>query len=316
MDIRTTHVPGFKIGTAEDREGLTGVTVFLAPEDGAAAGLDVRGCAPGTRETDLLSPEKTVQKIHAVVLSGGSAFGLEADSGVMRYLAEQGIGFPVGDSPVPIVCGAVLFDLSIGDPHAFPDLEMGIKAASAAGTDFPVGCYGAGTGASVGKLTGFEHAMKSGAGYAEIILPDGLAVGTYMAVNACGEIYDQDKILAGALADDDRTIISSHRLMLEGYERNMGGNTSIGCIITNADLTKTECRMVSTMAHDGLARSIRPVHTSMDGDTLFTMASGEVKTTIDTVGYLAEEAVRLAVLDAAASAEGMGGRPAYRDIIK
>ena len=169
MDIRTTHVPGFKIGTAEDREGLTGVTVFLAPEDGAAAGLDVRGCAPGTRETDLLSPEKTVQKIHAVVLSGGSAFGLEADSGVMRYLAEQGIGFPVGDSAVPIVCGAVLFDLSIGDPHAFPDLEMGIKAASAAGTDFPVGCYGAGTGASVGKLTGFEHAMKSGAGYAEII---------------------------------------------------------------------------------------------------------------------------------------------------
>ena len=147
MDIRTTHVPGFKIGTAEDREGLTGVTVFLAPEDGAAAGLDVRGCAPGTRETDLLSPEKTVQKIHAVVLSGGSAFGLEADSGVMRYLAEQGIGFPVGDSAVPIVCGAVLFDLSIGDPHAFPDLEMGIKAASAAGTDFPVGCYGAGTGA-------------------------------------------------------------------------------------------------------------------------------------------------------------------------
>lgn len=123
MDIRTTHVPGFKIGTAEDREGLTGVTVFLAPEDGAAAGLDVRGCAPGTRETDLLSPEKTVQKIHAVVLSGGSAFGLEADSGVMRYLAEQGIGFPVGDSAVPIVCGAVLFDLSIGDPHAFPDLE-------------------------------------------------------------------------------------------------------------------------------------------------------------------------------------------------
>ena len=178
------------------------------------------------------------------------------------------------------------------------------------------GNYGAGCGASVGKLLGFEHAMKSGAGYAEIILPDGLAVGTYMAVNACGEIYDQDKILAGALADDDRTIISSHRLMLEGYERNMGGNTSIGCIITNADLTKTECRMVSTMAHDGLARSIRPVHTSMDGDTLFTMASGEVKTTIDTVGYLAEEAVRLAVLDAAASAEGMGGRPAYRDIIK
>ena len=144
MITRTISVPGFRIGTAQDRVGLTGVTVILAPEGGATAGVDVRGCAPGTRETDLLSPEKTVQQIHAVVLSGGSAFGLEADSGVMNALAEDGVGFPVGPVSVPIVCGAVLFDLLIGDPKAHPDLAMGYEAAKRADVTFPVGCYGAG----------------------------------------------------------------------------------------------------------------------------------------------------------------------------
>lgn len=315
METRTLHVPGFTIGTAEDRKGLTGVTVILAPEGGAAAGVDVRGCAPGTRETDLLSPEKTVQKIHAVVLSGGSAFGLESDCGVMNFLAEKGIGFPVGDVTVPIVCGAVLFDLSIGDPKVHPDLVMGYEAASRASDTFPVGCYGAGTGASVGKLRGFEHAMKSGAGYAEFSLPSGLFVGAYMAVNACGEIYDKDEILAGALADDDAHFISSHELMMQGFKRQTGTNTSIGCVMTNARLTKAECKAVSGMAHDGYARAIRPVHTTMDGDTVFTMASGEVEAPVDTVGYLAEEAIRLAILDAVKNAESMGGRPAYKNII-
>lgn len=315
MERRTIHVPGFTIGTAEDREGLTGVTVILAPEGGASAGVDVRGCAPGTRETDLLNPEKTVQKIHAVVLSGGSAFGLESDSGVMRFLAEKGIGFPAGPGIfVPIVCGAVLFDLTIGSSHAFPDLAMGYKAAKEAFDTFPVGCYGAGTGATVGKLTGFDHAMKSGAGYAEFILPGGLYVGAYMAVNACGEIYEGNHVLAGALAEDEKTILSSHDLMMHGYKRNMGTNTSIGCVMTNAKLTKAECRAVSGMAHDGYARAIRPVHTTMDGDTVFTMASGEVEAPVDTVGYLAEEAIRLAILDAVRTAEAMGGRPAYRNI--
>lgn len=315
METRTLHVPGFAIGTAEDRKGLTGVTVILAPEGGAAAGVDVRGCAPGTRETDLLSPEKTVQKIHAVVLSGGSAFGLESDCGVMNFLAEKGIGFPVGDVTVPIVCGAVLFDLSIGDPKVRPGLVMGYEAASRASDTFPVGCYGAGTGASVGKLRGFDHAMKSGAGYAEFSLPSGLFVGAYMAVNACGEIYDKDEILAGALADDDAHFISSHELMMQGFKRQTGTNTSIGCVMTNARLTKAECKAVSGMAHDGYARAIRPVHTTMDGDTVFTMASGEVEAPVDTVGYLAEEAIRLAILDAVKNAESMGGRPAYRNII-
>ncbi len=314
METRTVHVPGFTIGTAEDRKGLTGVTVILAPEGGAAAAVDVRGCAPGTRETDLLSPEKTVQKIHAVVLSGGSAFGLESDSGVMKYLAEKGIGFPVGDVTVPIVCGAVLFDLAIGNPRAWPDLKMGYEAASRADTVFPVGCYGAGTGASVGKLTGFEHAMKSGAGYAELSLPGGLYVGAYMAVNACGEVYEGDEILAGALAEDDRTLISSRELMLEGYKRQMGANTSIGCVITNGRLSKAECRAVAGMAHDGFATSIRPVHTTMDGDTVFVMSSGEMEAEVDTIGYMAVEAIRLAVLDAVRSSEKMGGRPSFKEI--
>ena len=314
MYKRKINVPGFTIGTAEDRKGLTGVTVILAPQEGATAGVDVRGCAPGTRETDLLSPEKTVQKIHAVVLSGGSAFGLEASSGVMNYLAKQGRGFFVGPACVPIVCQAVLFDLLIGSHTAHPTLQMGYEAAEAAGNVFPVGCYGAGTGATVGKLTGGEHAMKSGAGYAELHLDSGLYVGAYMAVNACGEIYDGAQVLAGALAEDEKTIVSSHDLMLQGFKRVMGGNTSIGCVVTNAILTKAECKAVSGMAHDGFARSIRPVHTSMDGDTVFTMASGQVEAPIDTVGYLAEEAIRLAVLDAVKTAESMGGRPAFVDV--
>ncbi len=314
MITRTLSVPGFRIGTAEDLDGLTGTTVILAPEGGAFAGVDVRGCAPGTRETDLLRPEKTVQQIHAVVLSGGSAFGLESACGVMNYLADQGVGFSVGPARVPIVCSAVLFDLMIGNPKAHPDMAMGRLAAERADATFPVGCTGAGTGAMVGKLTGFAHAMKTGAGYAELKMDSGLVVGAYMAVNASGEVFDGDRVLAGALSTDGKTIVSSHDLMLSGFKRVMGGNTSIGCVITNAKLTKTECQMISTMAHDGYARSIRPVHTSMDGDTVFTMAAGNIEAPIDTVGYLAEEAVRLAVLDAVKTATSMGGRPAFADI--
>lgn len=315
MIQRTIHVPEFRIGTAEDRKGLTGVTVILAPEDGAVAGVDVRGCAPGTRETDLLRPEKTVEKIHAVVLSGGSAFGLEASCGVMRKLGASGIGFPVGPVHVPIVCGAVLFDLMIGDSSAFPDREMGELAAGRADTVFPVGCYGAGTGATVGKLLGADRCMKSGAGYAELKLPTGLYVGAYIAVNACGEVYNNDEILAGVLSEDRKSIVSSDALMLQGVERNLqGANTTIGCVVTNAELTKANCNAVAGMAHDGLARAIRPVHTTMDGDTLFVMASGRVKAAVDTVGYMAEVAVRQAVYDAVHSAESMGGAPSFREL--
>lgn len=293
------NISGFKIGTAENREGLTGVTVILAPDGGATAGVDVRGCAPGTRETDLLDPRKTVQKIHAVVLSGGSAFGLEAASGCVKYLAEQGVGFPIGNVCVPIVCSAVLFDLMIGDEKAYPDLLMGYEAAKSASSEFLSGCNGAGTGATVGKLLGFGNAMKSGAGYHEISLPGGLRVGAYVVVNACGEVFDGEKIFAGVFSRSRKKIISSHELMLSGITREFSGaNTTIACVITNAALSKAECSIVSGMAHDGYARSIRPVHTTMDGDAIFTMASGEYETAVDTVGYLAEDAIRLAVIDA------------------
>ena len=269
-------ISGFKIGTAENREGLTGVTVILAPDGGATAGVDVRGCAPGTRETDLLDPRKTVQKIHAVVLSGGSAFGLEAASGCVKYLAEQGVGFPIGNVCVPIVCSAVLFDLMIGDEKAYPDLLMGYEAAKSASSEFLSGCNGAGTGATVGKLLGFGNAMKSGAGYHEISLPGGLRVGAYVVVNACGEVFDGEKIFAGVFSRSRKKIISSHELMLSGITREFSGaNTTIACVITNAALSKAECSIVSGMAHDGYARSIRPVHTTMDGDAIFTMASGK-----------------------------------------
>lgn len=309
------NISGFKIGTAENRKGLTGVIVILAPDGGATAGVDVRGCAPGTRETDLLDPQKTVQKIHAVVLAGGSAFGLEAASGCMKYLAEQGVGFPVGSVCVPIVCSAVLFDLMIGDKKAYPDLLMGYEAAKSASMEFSVGCKGAGTGATVGKLLGIENAMKSGAGYREISLPGGLCVGAYVAVNACGEVFDGEKILAGVFCRSRKKIISSHELMLAGITRGLSGaNTTIACVITNAALTKAECNVVSGMAHDGYARSIRPVHTTLDGDTIFTMASGEYEAAVDTVGYLAEDAVRLAVFDAIKNAETMRGYISYNDI--
>lgn len=253
------NISGFKIGTAENRDGLTGVTVILAPDGGATAGVDVRGCAPGTRETDLLDPRKTVQKIHAVVLSGGSAFGLEAASGCVKYLAEQGVGFPIGNVCVPIVCSAVLFDLMIGDEKAYPDLLMGYEAAKSASSEFLSGCNGAGTGATVGKLLGFENAMKSGAGYHEISLPGGLRVGAYVVVNACGEVFDGEKIFAGVFSRSRKKIISSHELMLSGITREFSGaNTTIACVITNAALSKAECSIVSGMAHDGYARSIRP----------------------------------------------------------
>lgn len=301
-------IPGFSIGTCEDTDGITGVSVILAPEKGACAGVDVRGCAPGTRETDLLQPDKTVQKIHAVVLTGGSAFGLDAAGGVMDYLSEKKIGFPVGDVTVPIVCGAVLFDLCIGDSHAYPTHHMGYTAARRASSRIRTGNAGAGMGATVGKLMGFQKAMKSGVGYAEVHAAGGLAVGAYVAVNACGEVYSSSCVEAGILNDAKDHIVSSHQLMMEGCERNMSGaNTTIGCIMTNAALTKAECHVVCGMAHDGYALAIRPVHTSMDGDTVFTMASGDITAALDTVGYMAETAMRQAILNAVRSAETLQG---------
>jgi len=311
---KTITIEGFEIGTQENSEALTGVSVIIA-KDGATAGCCVRGSAPGTRETDLLKSEKTVEQVHSVVLSGGSAFGLESTCGVMDYLEEQGIGFDVGVAKVPIVCGAVLFDLAVGNPHIRPNKQMGYLAAKKASNEVLTGNIGAGCGATVGKLRGFDTVMKGGTGYIELGLENGLKVGSYVCVNACGEVYEGEMILAGVLNDDKTEIISSHHLMLEGAERDLSGkNTTIGCILTNAKLTKTECNKVSEVAHNGYALSIRPIHTSMDGDTIFTMASGKVTANLDTVCYLAQEAMKLAVIDAIKSSESVQNIPSYRSI--
>ena len=311
---KTITIEGFEIGTQENSEALTGVSVIIA-KDGATAGCCVRGSAPGTRETDLLKSEKTVEQVHSVVLSGGSAFGLESTCGVMDYLEEQGIGFDVGVAKVPIICGAVLFDLAVGNPHIRPNKQMGYLAAKKASNEVLTGNIGAGCGATVGKLRGFDTVMKGGTGYIELGLENGLKVGSYVCVNACGEVYEGEMILAGVLNDDKTEIISSHQLMLEGAERDLSGkNTTIGCILTNAKLTKTECNKVSEVAHNGYALSIRPIHTSMDGDTIFTMASGKVTANLDTVCYLAQEAMKLAVIDAIKSSESVQNIPSYRSI--
>lgn len=311
---KTITVEGFEIGTEENHEALTGVSVIIAKK-GATAGCCVRGSAPGTRETDLLKSEKTVEQVHSIVLSGGSAFGLESTCGVMNYLEEVGVGFDVGVARVPIVCGAVLFDLAVGDLDIRPDKEMGYLAVKKASTEIFTGNIGAGCGATVGKLRGFDTVMKGGTGYIELCIESGLKVGVYVCVNACGEVYEGEKILAGALNDDKSEIISSHRLMLEGAESMLAGkNTTIGCILTNAILNKTECNKVAEVAHNGYALSIRPIHTSMDGDTIFTLASGIAKANLDTVCYLAQEAMRLAVIDAIKSAESVQNIPSYRSI--
>jgi len=236
----------------------------------------------------------------------------------MRYLAEQGIGFPVGDSAVPIVCGAVLFDLSIGDPHAFPDLEMGIKAASAAGTDFPVGCYGAGTGAAVGKLFGFEHAMKGGIGTYGVQVGN-VQVAGIVAVNACGNVidYQTQEILAGV--NIDKKCVSASQIILDQMDQLRklpDGNTTIGCIVTNVKLTKAQCTKIAGISHNGYAKSIDPVHTMSDGDTIFVLSTNEVDGMVDAVGILAVEVISKCIQRAIKKAKSGYGLLAYQDLKK
>ncbi len=290
-----TDVDGIKVGHAQSMEGMTGCTVILY-EDGAVGGVDVRGSAPGTRETDLLKAENLVDKIHSVVLSGGSAFGLAASNGVMKYLEESGVGLDVGITKVPIVVSAVIFDLWIGDSKIRPDEEMGYKAASSATYDnTDRGIVGAGTGATVGKLLGPICAMKSGLGSASVRIGD-LVVAALVVVNAVGDVYRDGNQIAGPFKDGK--LYSTLELMKEGY---IGGfantNTTIGVITTNATLTKAQANKVSQVAHDGMARAINPVHTMMDGDTIFTMATGKVNADVNLVSQLAAEVFQKAIYD-------------------
>jgi L-aminopeptidase/D-esterase-like protein len=315
-----TDVAGIRVGHFTDSRRPTGCTVVLA-EAGAVCGVDVRGGAPGTRETDALQPLNSVQAAHAVVLSGGSAFGLDAASGVVRYLEERGVGFPVGVGKVPIVPAAILFDLSIGDWKIRPDAAAGYEAAKVATAGpVPEGNVGAGAGATVGKLFGPAGAMRGGVGCASLTLPGGVVVAALVAVNALGDVVDPatGRVIAGARGEQDR-LSGTVEALVAGHKpgRPLGGqNTTIGVVATNARLTKTEATKVAQMAHDGLARTIRPVHTPWDGDTLFALATGAAS--LDqaplVVGALAAEAVARAVVRAVLAATGLPGIPAARDL--
>ncbi len=319
--IDVCDMKDFYIASAEDFDKATGVTV-IASKEGATASVDVRGGGPATRETDLLSPENMVQAIHAVVLSGGSAYGLEASSGVMEYLASKDIGFDVGVGKVPIVCGASLFDLQIGQ-NSYPDKEMGYRAAynafEAESTCFKQGNYGAGTGATVGKYNGIEGMMKSGIGSSAVQIGE-LQVGAISAVNAMGDVFDFDgKEIAGLMSADGE-FLSTCMTMKENIYRSknvFSGNTTISCIMTNAVLTKAQCKKLASMCHDAYARRIMPVHTSVDGDTIFVMASGTLKldeNSFDAIAVVAAEELEKAIVSGVKSAKCIHGVKSFSDL--
>lgn len=316
--IRLMDIPGVKIGNAQDLEGATGCTVVIC-EQGAVAGVDVRGGAPGTRETDLLKPENYVDKIHAVTLAGGSAFGLDAAGGVMEYLEEKGIGFDVGVTKVPIVAGAVLFDLTCGDHRARPDKAMGKKACIAAEKKlFSEGSVGAGTGATVGKILGMQHAMKGGLG-TYCLQVGSLIVGAVVAVNCLGDVINPEdgKILAGTFQEDPFTFLESEECMIQQYNNTsnaFAGNTTIGVIVTNGIMTKAQANKVASMAHNGYARTMRPAHTMFDGDTIFSLSTGSVAADINVVGLLAARTMEQAVIRAIRQASPLCGYKSYSDV--
>ncbi len=319
--VGLTAIPGIRVGHFTLSERPTGCTVVLV-ERGAVGGVDVRGAAPGTRETDLLEPMNTVQQVHAVVLSGGSAFGLAAADGVMRYLEERQIGFDVGVARVPIVPAAILFDLGVGGrPDVRPTAECGYRAAEAATTG-PVaeGNVGAGAGATVGKLLGGGRAMKAGIGSAARELPSGLIVAALVAVNAVGDVIDPSsgEVVAGARTEDGQRLVDVRNVIRGGFTSNneSGRNTTLAVVATNALLDKAQINKVAQMAHDGLARAIFPVHTPRDGDVIFSLATGDYEGEggVLLIGALAADLVAQAVVRAVRAAEGIPGYPAVRDL--
>jgi len=317
MEGGITAVEGIRVGHASDFDACTGCTVILC-EAGAVAGVDVRGWASGTRELDALAPQHLVTEIHGLLLAGGSAFGLEAASGVMRYLEERGIGFDVGVTRVPIVPGAILFDLGIGDFRVRPDAAMGYRACEAAVRGkVEEGSVGVGTGATVGKLFGVRHAMKGGVGTASIELKGGLRVGALAAVNAFGDVRDRatGAILAGARDPDTGKLADTVAQMKQGRSRRAFyvQSTTLAVIATNARLTKAEAILVARMGQGGLTRTIAPVHTAFDGDVLFALATGDVEGDVNLVGQAGAETVAEAVLRAVKTATSLGGIPAYRE---
>lgn len=310
-----TDVQGIEVGHCTDARRPTGCTVVLA-RGGAVGGVDVRGAAPGTRETDLLEPGNLVSTVHAILLSGGSAWGLDAAGGVMRWLEEQGLGLNVGPALVPIVPGAVLFDLHVGDARIRPDANAGYGACEAASCAPPAeGNVGAGTGATVGKMFGMPCAMKGGIGSASVTL-DGVTVGALIACNALGDVVDPDTgaLIAGARTADGTGLRDTRRALLRGEPPLpilAGTNTTIGVIATDAPLTKTQAQRLALMGHDGLARSINPVHTLSDGDTLFALGTGLAGKSpgMLVLGVMAAEAVARATVRAVRATQSLSAGP-------
>lgn len=307
------------IGQTENRESGTGCTVFLC-EQGMCAGLDVRGGGPASRETQLLDPLASAQEIHGIVLAGGSAFGLGAADGVMRYLEEKGIGFDVGVTRVPLVVQSDLFDLTVGDPFVRPDAAMGYAAAKLAGEapNYRDGNFGAGCGATVGKLAGMTTCMKSGIGSYAVQVGE-LRVGAVVALNALGDVFDwkTGKQIAGLLTEDKTAFRSSSGVIESGIEavkNRFVGNTTLSVVMTNAEFGKAALCKIAGMGHDGYARSIRPVHTSIDGDCIYAVSVGGIRADIDVVGALAAEVISEAIIRAIDSAESAYGYPAARDL--
>ncbi|HEY1182895.1 MAG TPA: P1 family peptidase [Bryobacteraceae bacterium] len=311
-----TDIPGIRVGHVSDYEALTGCTAILC-EQGAVGGVDIRGSASGTEETPTLDPGHVADRVHAVLLAGGSAFGLEAASGVRRYLARRGVGFAFAGEHIPIVAGAVLFDLGIGKSNVHPNLAMG-EAAAAAATDGPVteGAVGAGTGATVGKILGIERAMKSGIGSATVELDGGVLVASLVAVNAMGDVRDpaSGKIVAGARRAPGAQEFLDTAGYMKRHSAPAGGpaapkHTTLAVIATNARLTKLEARKLAEFGGLGMARAICPVNTMVDGDIVFALSLGALEAGIDSLGVAAAEAVEVAILRAVKSARGMGGLP-------
>lgn len=321
MEIDISSISGFRIGNAENETAGTGCTVILS-KNGATAGVATYGGAPASRETELLRSEKMVQKVHAVMLCGGSAYGLNAASGAMKYLEENNIGFNVGKGVVPIVCAASIFDLNIGSFDVRPDADMGYQACVNSETfDLKQGNFGAGTGASVGKYLGESQSMKSGLGfYAEDFC--GIKVGAIVALNALGDVYSSDthEQIAGILKKDKDEFLNTEDIMLRNIAKgnnvfeNEAANTTIACIITNAKVTKPQANRIAALAHDAYARVIRPVHTAFDGDTIFALASDEVEADAEIVAVAGARVLEKAIMNAILNTKSAYGLRANCDM--
>ena len=321
-EINVKSIKDIKIGQTENVSAGTGCTVILS-ENGMAAGLDVRGGGPASRESELMNPLAAAQEIHGIVLAGGSAFGLDAAGGVMQYLEERGIGFDVAVTKVPLVCQADLFDLTVGDMSVRPDKAMGYQACvNAEKGNYRDGCYGAGCGATVGKFAGMDYCMKSGIGSYAVQIGS-LQVGAVVAVNALGDIYNwkTGEKIAGLLTEDRKSFRDTVEMMCAStdvVDNKFTGNTTIGVVITNADLKKPALCKIAGMAQDGYARAIRPVHTSADGDSIYAVSvgneTGKIKADQDLVGTLAAEVMSAAIVRAVTNTESAYGFPAYREM--